>query len=189
MLDAINIHKTTKKNIKEAEKRIERRIEKIETNIIQAINRYEFKLEYGLEKMFSEQIIEYFRDSGFDVEYNKVNQTLSISWEFKNYPINYFIHMENLKEYKKSLKVVEGKEFSDIIESLDPLKTRDILMEIRHLLKGRNISFHLEELDDYDYPRIKKMLEMMGLAVNPKEVEFCHDYTIYKNIEIYIGAN
>lgn len=189
MLDAINIHKGTKRSIKESQKRIERRIEAIETNIIEVMNKCDFKLEYGLEERFSEQIVEHFRDSGFDVEYNKVNQTLSISWEFKNYPINYFIHMENLKEYKERLKVVDGKEFSDIIESLDPLKTRDILIEIRNLLKGRNISFHLEELDDYDYPRIKKMLEMMGLTVNPKEVEFCHDYTIYKNIEIYIGAN
>ncbi len=189
MLDAINVYKNTKRSIKESQKRIERRIEKIEEDILIAMNKCEFKMEYGIEERFSEQIVEHFRDSGFDVEYTKSDMTLSVSWNFDNYPTNYFVHTENLKEYRKRLKIVNGKEFLDVFEVLDPILTRNILIEIRHLLKGRKNSFSIEELDDFDYTNVRKMLEMMGLVVNPKGMEFGNDYTIYKDIEVYIGAN
>lgn len=189
-IDAIEIYKITRMTISDNKKKIESRIEKIKNKISDSVRVGKFNVLYGLEEHFSEDVAEYFRDSGFDVTYNVKDQSLKVSWDFRSYPVNYFINLEKMPQYDKLLKRIDanGEEFSDIIMSIDPLITRYIIKETRSLLKGKTTSFELIEIIGDEYFNIKKMLEMMGLKVSDKKITYGGDYNTFDS-EVYIGAN
>lgn len=186
-IDAIEIYKATRMTIGDNKKRVESRIEKIKNKIDDSVKLGKFNLLYGLEGHYSDDVIEYFRDSGFDVTYDVRDQVLRVSWDFRSYPVNYFINLEKMPQYDKLLKRIDanGQEFSDIIMSIDPLITRYIIKETRSLLKGKTTSFELIEIMDDEYFNIKDMLEMMGLKVSDKKITYGSEYSTFDS-DVYI---
>lgn len=187
-MDAIEIYKYAKESIEKNKRGSERRINKIKGMIEEEAKLGKFHISYGLEEKFSRAVLNFFRDEGFDVSWDLKNQSMNISWDFSTAPHAYFFYLESMKEYKERLKVPAIVEFTEILDSLDTLLSRRILKEIRSLLKNKKTSFELEKLMDYEYEEVRKMLEMIGLTIQPSCIEWGSDYSIYKEIKVNIGA-